>query len=206
MGGYRTFFDGDTSRLEAGSDSARSSGNPELDRLLTDVLKKQLRAKAGIREQRPFGSEGGSGRSTRVAAAPVYEPIRRERPAPQQMNPNEGKIPIYTKLLSGFNMSGRVKAQPWEEGAAFSGYAPPGYNPYPDKAIMGAVEGFSSGLTPQADVQPAASGGGGAMGPGADFERARLDSARKRSDREYDERVEKAEAQQAALRSSYLGG
>jgi hypothetical protein len=36
-------------------------------------------------------------------------------------------IPVYTKELTGFNLHGTVKADPWERGAAFAGFAPRHY-------------------------------------------------------------------------------
>lgn len=116
---------------------------------------------------------------------------------------------MYTKMVGGPNMvAGRVAAQPWEAGAAFSGYAPPGYNPYPSSATFAGSQGapVNGGYGPSPGIPSYGSGqsqlqalqGGGQPDPypngtGVAHAQFMMQNALQRSNAEYDARRKKEE-------------
>jgi hypothetical protein len=109
-----------------------------------------------------------------------------------------GRTPMFTKMVGGPQMvAGRVSAQPWEAGAAFSGYAPPGFNPYPNNATFAGPQGAE--LTAPGISAPAARTQAAAFDPfphgtGQAFAQQQMAAAKARSDQEIAER----EARRAA--------
>jgi hypothetical protein len=138
-----------------------------------------------------------------------------DRPVSPRVNPNAGRRRMYTKQLTGqigaSSGGGTVAAQPWEPGAAFSGYAPegsmgtdvpnnasqqgtfgPGAAPSSESPDFGfgpntknipGSEGSYLGMGEKADADPFPHGTGGV------FEQERMRNALARSNREYDERM-----------------
>jgi len=110
-----------------------------------------------------------------------------------------GRGLMMTKMIGGPQMvAGRVGAAPWDPAAAFSGYAPPGYNPYPQSAsFAGPQGGAMTGAGASADIPSYGAGQsqlqalqGGPQDPfphgsGQAFAAAQMEAARRRSDAEY---------------------
>lgn len=212
MEGYRQHFDDSgTSHLRAEWTPGAGRGESEMDRMMMDMLRKQARAQRAPQRRLGQGGVGGGG----GAPAPTEMPRTSYQNRPLERRPERKQgVAMYIKPMTGFNMSGGYsKAQPWEQGAVFAGYAPEGYDPNPQHSAMASVPGYSAGLTAgdEAGIQRealrgAAAGGGAPERSGVDFERDRFAAAYNRSNREYDDRVAQAQAQQEAIRRSYLGG
>jgi hypothetical protein len=108
-----------------------------------------------------------------------------------QNRPDPGEA-MYVKPMTGFNMSGGYnQAQPWEQGAVFAGYRPRGSGPQSASFAGRAPTPLASQGEPTNQPAPGTSGyyeGGGALGPGADFARDRMQEALARSNKEYAQR------------------
>ncbi len=125
-----------------------------------------------------------------AAAAPAAPAVTRRQNAPTAAdaaqalspNPNEGRVPIYRKLMGGPNaVSGWVNASPGEPGAVFAGYMPAGYREGPTKIMEAQPIGDTMRNNDAADFQLDQARQAAAMPRtlpgGSDFERAKLASA-----------------------------
>jgi len=171
------------------------SGQNQLMGLLGPLLEYRLALERERRQPQGQGAMMGGSYS-----AP---PAQQERPYDYgaQFRGGSGQALMYTKMVGGPQIvPGRVAAAPWDPGAAFSGYAPPGYNPYPSSASFAGPQGAA--LTPPGHSQDVPSYGAGQSqlqalqgaqdpfpnGTGQAFARAQMEAARRRSDAEVDAR------------------
>lgn len=150
--------------------------------------------KMAMAERQMAPPVGGAG----LTRTPPMPGPREGSRMPNRVGPNAG-APMFTKMVGGPQMvAGRVAAQPWEAGAAFSGYGPPGFSSMPNNATFAGPQGGD--LTgPGISRGPAASQQAAMLDPfphgtGQAFAQQQMAAAKQRSDREIDEREERRRA------------
>jgi hypothetical protein len=118
-----TSYNDGVANVLAGPTGQLTSNQALSDYLADAILYRRERQRLMDRRADANYGEGGGGSSV---PRPTYSGGGGARKGSN--NAQWGGIPIFTKELTGFNLHGTVKADPWERGAAFAGYAPPGYS------------------------------------------------------------------------------